>query len=197
MLINYFGHSYFLITGDYSIALDPFSNIGLKEKEVTANYVFSSHNHFDHNNLGLVKNAKRVVGGELGFETLTSYHDEELGSKRGLNEVLKFTLNGKTFGFTGDIGVVDERVVNFLKGADYLFIPVGGTYTVNYIKAKEYVDKINPKCVIPMHYKIKGSTVDISKVDEFLSQFLSVTTVNSPYNLTGNEKGVLYIKAEI
>ena len=59
MIINYLGHSYFFIEGkDYSIAIDPFSNVGLNEVIVKSDYVFCSHNHFDHQNESLVSGAK-------------------------------------------------------------------------------------------------------------------------------------------
>ena len=71
MLINYFGHSYFYIQGEnYSIALDPYGNIGLKEKSVNANYVFCSHNHYDHNNVKLTSNAKVITENSENFDKI-------------------------------------------------------------------------------------------------------------------------------
>lgn len=198
MLINYYGHSYFLITGDsYSIALDPFSNIGLPEKVVKADYVFCSHNHYDHNNVNLTCNAKLIDKSENGFEIINTYHDEVKGAKRGLNNVLKFVVDGNTCVFMGDIGVIDKNVIEKTKGCDYLFIPVGGTYTIDYKEAKRYVEEIKPKVVIPMHYKLEGCTVDVDKIDKFLSEFENIKVVNSPYVANGNEKNILVIKAEL
>ena len=52
-----------------------------------------------------------------------------------------------------------------------LIIPVGGTYTLDAEQAKEYVDRIMPSIVIPMHYKTKGLDMDIDKVSEFTDLF--------------------------
>ena len=52
-----------------------------------------------------------------------------------------------------------------------LVIPVGGTYTVGAEQAREYVDRIMPSIVIPMHYKTKGLDMDIDKVSEFTDLF--------------------------
>ena len=198
MLINYFGHSYFYIQGEnYSITLDPYGNIGLKEKSVNADYVFCSHNHYDHNNVKLTSNAKIITENSDNFEIISTYHDEVQGAKRGKNNVLKFILDGKVFVFTGDIGVLDDNVIEKCKGCDYLFLPVGGVYTIDYKLAKEYVLKINPQAVIPMHYKLEGCSVDVAKLDYFTNEFTCVNTVNSPYSVTGNEKNILVIKAEI
>ncbi len=54
-----------------------------------------------------------------------------------------------------------------------LLIPVGGTYTIDAEMAKEYVDRIMPSIVIPMHYKTKGLDMDIDKPDDFTEMFES------------------------
>ena len=35
---------------------------------------------------------------------------------------------------------------------DICFVPIGGTYTMNYKEASNYINMINPKEVIPIHY---------------------------------------------
>ena len=37
--------------------------------------------------------------------------------------------------------------------------------------AKEYVDRIMPEIVIPMHYKTRSLTLDLDKADVFLNLF--------------------------
>ena len=46
---------------------------------------------------------------------------------------------------------------------DVLFIPIGGTYTMNYKEAASYTNTINPKIVIPTHY---GLIVGDSKLGQ-------------------------------
>ncbi len=198
MLIKYFGHSYFLIEGnDYSIALDPYGDIGLTQPKVKANYVFKSHDHFDHNAITLVSNAKLIEKSDNRFEIIKSYHDEVLGKKRGYNNILKFNLDGKIFVFLGDLGCVTEDIISKIKNCHYLLIPVGGTYTIDKFEAKKLIEKATPKTAIPMHYKLKGCTVDVDKVDGFLNLFNEIDEVTSPYALVGNEKQILYVKAEV
>ncbi len=38
-------------------------------------------------------------------------------------------------------------------------IPVGGKVTIDAKKAEEIVKLVEPKIIIPMHYKMKGSTI--------------------------------------
>jgi len=62
----------------------------------------------------------------------------------------------------GDTDVVDE--INSIN-CDVLFVPIGGTYTMDYKEAAEYTNNIKPKVVIPIHY---GSIVgDINLGEEF------------------------------
>lgn len=50
---------------------------------------------------------------------------------------------------------------------DICFVPIGGTYTMNYQEAATYINYIKPKIVVPIHY---GSIVgDISLKDDFES----------------------------
>ena len=52
-----------------------------------------------------------------------------------------------------------------------LLLPVGGTYTIDGVLAKEYVDRMMPEIVIPMHYKTRSLSLDLDKADGFLNLF--------------------------
>ena len=52
-----------------------------------------------------------------------------------------------------------------------MLIPIGGNYTIDAVQAKEYVDRVMPDIVIPMHYKTKKCELDIDKIDEFVKLF--------------------------
>ena len=48
---------------------------------------------------------------------------------------------------------------------DYCFVPIGGTYTMNVVEAADYINDLQPKVAIPIHYgSITGS---IQLADEF------------------------------
>ena len=52
--------------------------------------------------------------------------------------------------------------------ADVMMIPVGGVYTVDAQGAKAILDRVHPKCVIPMHYKTAHCAYPIAGVEPFL-----------------------------
>ena len=71
----------------------------------------------------------------------------------------------------GDLGhELDDAVVNQIGDVDILFIPVGGTYTLDASQAWRVVNAIKPRIVIPMHFKIEGLSLPITGVDSFLEQ---------------------------
>ena len=197
MIIKYFGHSYFLVKGeDYSIALDPFSNVGLSEAVVECDYVFCSHEHFDHNNKSLAIGAKSVNNNSDIFEIVSTYHDEKLGLLRGNNNVLIFKLDGFKLAFLGDLGeYANQELIDKIDGVDILFVPVGGKYTIDDLGAFEYAVKSNAKTIIPMHYKKGLSTIDIKGVEPFLERFESYKNMASPYKY-GGEQGVVVLSFE-
>jgi len=71
----------------------------------------------------------------------------------------------------GDLGSpLDNGQLEKLAGTDILLIPVGGKYTLDAKKAVEVISQIEPRIVIPMHYKIKDLKIDIDPVDKFIKE---------------------------
>ena len=59
-----------------------------------------------------------------------------------------------------------------------LLLPVGGTYTIDAVAAKEYADKIGAKIVVPMHFKPIDGALDIAPISAYLA-LCDETTVES------------------
>ena len=71
----------------------------------------------------------------------------------------------------GDLGhVLDNKQLERLEGIDILMIPVGGKYTLDAKKAVEVISQIEPRIVIPMHYKTKDVKADIDDVEKFIKE---------------------------
>ncbi|MBQ8319577.1 MAG: MBL fold metallo-hydrolase [Clostridia bacterium] len=181
MKIQFLGHSCFKLTESTgtTVITDPYSGIGYElPKGLEADAVTVSHDHYDHNNVKGVK-TKRVIRGEGFYELpgveitgVKSYHDEEEGRKRGENVIYKFRMDGMDICHMGDIGEdCSAELIEMLLPVNILLIPVGGTYTVDAERAKEYVDRIMPDVVIPMHYKSRHLTIDLDRAQGFLDQF--------------------------
>jgi len=97
--------------------------------------------------------------------------DEAGGAKRGNNIMYKFTMDGINFCHLGDLGHdLDEETVSKIGEVDILFIPIGGTFTVDDKQAWDVINKIKPKIIVPMHYKIGGLSLPIAGLDPFLDR---------------------------
>ena len=203
MKTEYYGHSFVKLTfSKFSVAIDPYGDIGLPLPKVFADYVFCTHNHYDHNNASIVKGAVLLNETDLSrlsgtFQTVKTFHDEKGGRLRGLNYAFIVNADGKKVVHLGDIGCFDENVVEKTRGADVMFIPVGGKYTIDARGALRYIEAVKPKTVIPIHYKINGSTVDIARIDEFLKLVKNYETENSGFVYSDVNYGVVVVTPEV
>ena len=182
MKIQYLGHSCFKLTESTgtSVVTDPYQKIGYElPKGITATAVTVSHDHFDHNNIGAIGGNPTILRKDGFFDLggveitgIKSYHDEEGGALRGENVIYKFRMDGLDICHLGDLGEnFSAELLELLLPVNILLIPVGGKYTIDSERAKEYVDQLMPEIVIPMHYKTKSSDIDIEKAQGFLDEF--------------------------
>ena len=72
-----------------------------------------------------------------------------------------------------------------LAACDVLLIPVGGVYTISAKEAPDIISQIEPKIVVPMHYKVEGLKFDLAPVDTFLKEMgLEEVTPTSKLSIT-------------
>ncbi len=156
MRITYFGHSCFKFEQNgYRIVIDPFKDVdGYSDVETSADMVLCSHDHFDHNAVSGVKRKVSGVQNPFGITMMKTFHDKEKGKQRGENIVHIITCDNRTYVHLGDLGhVLNTQQVPYIKNCDCLMIPIGGTYTIDIEEAWQVIRDVQPKAVIPMHYK--------------------------------------------
>lgn len=182
MKIRYLGHSSFKLTESTgtSIVTDPYSpEVGFTMPDVSADAVTISHHHFDHDNVKAVGGNPQIIEKEDSYDlpgveinAVKSFHDNVRGKKRGENVIFKFRMDGIDICHLGDLGeACSAELIELILPVDVLLIPVGGNYTIDAETAKEYVDRLMPEVVIPMHYRSKDCRIDIGKVNEFIDLF--------------------------
>ncbi len=181
MTITWYGHSCFrLESKESSLLVDPFSSeIGLRPPKIKDDIVLVSHQHYDHNNVEglpedsfLIKNPGEYEAKGIFIRGIQSFHDKSQGKERGLNTVYIIKMEDMALAHLGDFGEekLSEEQVEKIGDIDILMIPIGGTYTINYKEAVEIIQQIEPKIVIPMHYKIEGLKLDIDGPEKFLKE---------------------------
>lgn len=190
MKITWFGHSCVKIesSNGKTIIIDPYKEeIGFKLPNLSSDIVLISHNHYDHNNYEAIKGNPFIAeeSGEYnigGFSIIGvhSWHDEVNGQKRGENIIWVISDNEFSIAHFGDFGQKEltPEQADIIGDVDILFIPIGGIYTINGNDAVKIINKLEPKVVSPIHYKIPGlKTSEIDGAEEFL-RALGVENVN-------------------
>jgi L-ascorbate metabolism protein UlaG (beta-lactamase superfamily) len=179
--ISWYGQSCFKVEGKgISLLIDPFSkDIGLRAPRLNADVFLVTHEHYDHNNLKDAPDNAFVIRGPGEYEKsgvyvegITSFHDNVQGVQRGLNTIYIVRMEDMTLCHMGDFGqtkLTDEQL-EAIGDPDILFIPVGGEETINGSEAAAVVREIEPKIIIPMHYKIPGLTLNVEPPQKFLKE---------------------------
>lgn len=187
MQIQYYGYSCFKITtkpegratDEITIFTDPFDkSVGLRPPQGHADVVFISHDHPGHNNHEALKGDPVIIQtpGEFAVKGINalginSFHDGKEGINLGRNTIYIFESEGLKICHMGDLGhMPTSKQWEHLTDIDILFIPVGAKKTIDGTQAAEIAKKIEPKVIIPMHFKIKGMNDDIDDEKNFCSQ---------------------------
>jgi L-ascorbate metabolism protein UlaG (beta-lactamase superfamily) len=200
MDITWLGHSCFRIRGSRAtIVTDPYSKeLGYSLGKPTARIVTVSHEHPGHCYFEGVGGQPKVVSHPGEYEIsdvliigIATFHDREGGKKRGKNIVYLMEIDEVAVCHLGDLGhVLTSEQIEDIGNVDVLLLPVGGVSTINAPMAAEVVRQLEPKVVIPMHYKTPALKWELEPVDRFLREIgakqvssqpkLSVTKSNLP-----------------
>lgn len=177
MKITWHGHSCMeLSSNGASIVFDPFAPgyvPGLAPVSASANMVLCSHQHGDHN---YAQGVTIIEHSSLPFKItpVPTYHDDNNGLDRGENTVYVVeTPEGLRAVHLGDLGhIPSEEQIKKIGTPDVLMIPVGGYYTIDAETAKQVCGMLNPRVIIPMHYKSRTFGFDVlSTVSDFTRLF--------------------------
>ena len=188
--IECLGHSTIKINKDNKIIyIDPYNiSDGIND----ADYIFITHNHYDHfseEDIKKVKNNETIIiitedlytntlkSGFNGmniitvkpnenyqvegikFSTIPAYNKNKTFHPKENNWVgYIIELEGSKYYIAGDTDITDE---NKKVKCDVAFVPVGGTYTMDFKEAAHLINEIKPKIAVPIHYgSIVGTKQD-------------------------------------
>ena len=188
MTIQWYGHSCFKISTkpdgrgsgeDVVIFTDPYEpSIGLRPPQGKADVVTVSHNHPDHNNSDALKGDPAVLNlpGEYSIKGVSitgieSDHDKSDGAEHGKNVIFVIESEGIRFCHLGNLGApLDKKQLEGVNGVDILAVSVGDAPFMSAKDAKNWVDQIDPKIILPMHYKIPGLKLKIGDEKSFCKE---------------------------
>src|SRR5258705_10730096 len=151
MNIRWYGQSAFLLRGGRSVFIDSFGAMGgLAARGMAVDYppvegveaelLLVTHEHGDHNAVEVVGGSPQILRSTAGtFDSpvgevigVASEHDDAAGTRRGLNTIFCFSLDGLRICHFGDFGQAELRAEQrrAIGEVDVLFLPVGGPPTV-------------------------------------------------------------------
>lgn len=184
------------------IYFDPFK---IEKEKHDAEIIFITHAHYDHFDIESIKKIikedtiiiipsdKEIIRCLNNYNTMIVKPNKEYKVKNiKFKTVPAYNTNKpfhqKDFGWVGYIVNIDK--IYYIMGdtdeieeaknikCDYLFIPVGGTYTMNYEEAAHLTNIIKPKVVVPIHYgTIVGNKSDGEKFTKLIDSNITVKNI--------------------
>lgn len=160
------------------VVIDPFdSSIGLRVPKVEADIALFTHKHYDHYNKSAISPGAFFIEEPGEYEIkgvfikgISAFHDNSKGKERG--EVVIYKILGEELSIChlGDFGQKEltEEQLDEIGQLDILMIPVGGVYTIEPKEAVDIIGQLEPKIVIPMHYKLARLKIDLKELKDFL-----------------------------
>lgn len=184
--VQWLGHTCFLFTGSgVKILVNPFRTVGCtagyRLPKVAADLVLISSQLLDEGAVeGLPGNPKLIYEPGvyefkgLKFQGISIDHDRKGGKQFGKNTVWKWNQGGIDILHLGGAAAPISIEQKILMGRpDLALIPVGGSAKAyNAEEAKQAVGVLNPRLVIPTHYRTRAAesaSCEITPIDDFLN----------------------------
>ena len=172
MKIEVIHHASIKLTGNKIFYFDTYD---IKEKPHDADYIFITHEHYDHFDLEAIYNVRKedtkIILPEclkdyenymivepnreyqldnIKFETIRAYNtNKKFHPKEKKYVGYNIYIDGTYYYIMGD---TDRTIETDMVKTDICFVPIGGTYTMNVEEAINYINDLKPKKVIPIHY---------------------------------------------
>jgi len=182
MEISWHGLSCFRLTerGMATVVTDPYdhNSVGFAPLKLRGEIVTISHDTPGHNFVTSVKGRTRVITGpgefEIGGVFITGVQTNRK-SKQSANELRNtlyvFDYDGITVAHLGDLQRVPSQTeIENLGGVNVVLVPVGDGKSLNASKAAEIVSLLEPGIVIPMHYQVPESNLELAPLNRFLKE---------------------------
>lgn len=184
--IKWLGHAAFLITSGSGVRIitDPYQSgayggqIGYGEIPDQADIVTVSHDHGDHNYAQGIAGSPEIIKEPgtyqvrgITFKGLATFHDAVEGKERGKNIIFVMGIDGLGICHLGDLGhLLSAHEIRELGRVDILLAPVGGRpATLEPWEITQLAEQINPRIIIPMHFKTEKIGFPFRPLDDFLA----------------------------
>lgn len=195
MDIKFYGQACFSLTeGGVTVITDPFQEeIGIKMPSLKADAVTVSHNAPGHNNVRAVEGDPKLFSWPGEYETKgihfkmipashpsrpsgssdpskTSGSGDKDDEEQLENNIVVIHWSGMSICHLGAQGTkLTSEQLEQIGDVDILFVPVGGKGCLDAKRAKDVIEQMEPRLIIPMCYDTEGSNVGLAPLSAFLS----------------------------
>ena len=185
--IRWLGHTCFLFSSpEATILVNPFKpsgcTAGYRRPSVESDLVLLSSRLMDEGSLEVVPGNPKVLFepgiykvDNLKFQGVRTFHDQKQGQRYGVNVAWSWQQAGIKIVHLGGIASPLTAEQKILLGTpDILFVPVGGgEKAYGPEAAKQAVSDLNPRIVIPMHFRTQAAdeTCTLVGMEDFIKSF--------------------------
>jgi L-ascorbate metabolism protein UlaG (beta-lactamase superfamily) len=157
----------------------PSVGLGYNLARQQADIVTISHDHPGHNNSSFCTEPCKTITGPGEYEVagvfitgVPAFHDAQEGKELGKNTIYAIAIDDVAVVHLGDLGhPLSAQLKESLGNVDVLLVPVGGHNSLDASKAAEVVAALEPRLVIPMHYRTAAEhTAALAPLDRFLKE---------------------------
>jgi L-ascorbate metabolism protein UlaG (beta-lactamase superfamily) len=202
MRVEWYGQSAFGFQGrESTVFIDPFGDVSAAMGDrgvkfdyppidgVSAELLLITHEHLDHNAAEVIGGEPAVIRSTAGriaspigeVVAIASEHDDAAGTQRGPNTIFKLSIEELRVCHFGDFGqgALRDSQRAAIGGVDLLILPVGGGPTIGAQEAHEVTRQLQPRWVVPMHYRTERIGF-LESAEEFLGGFERVVRLEQP-----------------
>lgn len=179
MEITFHGHACFSIKeGKVTVVTDPYSeNTGLELPKLSPQVVTLSSTDINAKPSLNLEGEPRVFDWPGEYEIsgvylkgVHSFQDPKESKTQRENIIFHITWNGIRLCHLGNQGTkLTPAQLEKVGEVDVLFVPVGSKEGIDAKKAKEIVEQMEPRVVIPMTYHTEGSKAELGPLQPFLA----------------------------
>lgn len=177
--IRYHGHNMVAVEDRlHRVLIDPYHpHLGFPVPKVSADLVLISERNLANDNVKAVEGPPRVFEEPgmfvMGDLTVVGVPTTLSTSKSARNTAYRFQLAGVDVVHLGEAETADltDQENALLRGADLLFVPVGGGTALDASAAAAVVRALAPRVAVPTHYRVGPSTLGVAEVQPFLDRF--------------------------
>jgi L-ascorbate metabolism protein UlaG (beta-lactamase superfamily) len=190
MEIKWIGNTTFLLKTKLGqkILLDPKQIYPIIQKyDLNPDIITFSHIHNPNILNNYINNDCKILNSPSFFENefikiegIKTYRDNSMGFKRGENIIYILTIDNLKICHLGSLGhKLEDNIMKKLKDVDFLFIPIGGHFSLDGYEASKLAKSINPKYIVPIFFKNPFGYFYLDGPYKFLSSIKNVLTYNT------------------